>query len=149
LKTGTANRKALIIVSDGGDNASRLKFLDLLKRAEASNAQIYALGVYDKSYSGEDLSKLRRLSKETGGKSYFPASPSQMSGICEKIAQDIRHQYTIGYHPSNPNSAGTYHTIRVTAMAAGNANLHVSTRDGYLMPSVPRSSPLTPAKASL
>lgn len=149
LKAGTANRKALIVVSDGGDNASRLNFQELLKRAQASNAQIYTLGVYDEAYSGEDLSKLKRLSKVTGGKSYFPASLSQMTGICKQIARDIRNQYTIGYHPSNSNSAGTFHTIRVTAMAAGNANLHVSTRAGYLMPSIPQSSPPTSAKASL
>jgi len=149
LKAGTANRKALIIVSDGGDNASRLNFQDLLQRALASNAQIYTLGVYDQSYSGEDLNKLRQLSKVTGGKSYFPASPIEMTGICKQIAQDIRYQYTIGYHPSNSNSAGVYHTIRVTAMAAGEPKLRVSTRAGYLMPSIPLASPPSAAKASL
>ncbi|MGA2983956.1 MAG: VWA domain-containing protein [Terriglobia bacterium] len=148
LNAGTANRKALIIVSDGGDNASRLKFPGLLKRAEASIAQIYALGVYDQSFEGEDMSKLRRLSKVTGGKSYFPASPSEMTGICAQIAQDLRRQYTIGYHPSNQNSLGKYHSIRVTAMATRDGKLHVSTRAGYLMPTDSSALPL-PAKASL
>ncbi len=149
MQTGTANRKALIVISDGGDNASRLGFHELLKRAQASNVQIFALGVFDKSFSGEDLGVLKRLAKVTGGKSYFPESPSQITGICQQIAGDLRHQYTIGYHPSNPNSGGSYHAIRVTAAATGNGRLHVSTRAGYLMPSEPQTAPSTPAKASL
>ena len=149
LKAGTANRKALIVISDGGDNASRLSFPELLKRAEASNAQIYTLGVYDEMYSGEDLGVLKRLAKVTGGKPYFPESPTQITGICQQIARDLRHQYTLGYHPSNPTPGDRYHIIRVTATATGNGRLHVSTRAGYLMPSAPQTAPPVPAKASL
>jgi VWFA-related protein len=85
----------------------------------------------------------------TGGKAYFPESRSQITGICLQIAQDLRQQYTIGYHPSSPNSGGSYHAIRVTAKAPGNGRLHVSTRAGYLMPSEPQTAALTPAKAFL
>jgi len=149
MKTGTANRKALIVISDGGDNASRLSLQALLKRAEASNAQIYTLGVFDKMFSGENSGVLKRLAKVTGGKSYFPESPSQITGICQQIARNLRHEYTIGYHPSNPNSGGSYHAIRVTAKATGNGRLHVSTRAGYLMPSEPQTAPSTSARAFL
>jgi VWFA-related protein len=149
LQMGTAGRKALIVITDGGDNASRLSFQGLLKRAEASSAQIYTIGVFDKNYSGEDPSVLKRLAKVTGGKAYFPESPSQITAICRQIAQDLRHQYTIGYHPSSPNSDGKYHAIRVTARATGGGRLHVSTRAGYLIPSEPQAAPPAPAKASL
>ena len=149
LKAGTANRKALIVISDGGDNASRQSFPEILKQAEASNAQIYTLGIYDEMYSGQNLGMLNRLAKVTGGKAYFPESVSQIPGICQEIARNLRHQYTIGYHPSNPNPGGSYHAIRVTATATGNGRLHVTTRAGYLMPSEPQREPPTLAKASL
>jgi VWFA-related protein len=149
LKSGTTNRRALIVISDGGDNASRLSFPEILKRAEASNAQIYTLGIYYEMYSGQNLGMLNRLAKVTGGKAYFPESVSQIPGICQEIARNLRHQYTIGYHPSNPNPGGSYHAIRVTATATGNGRLHVTTRAGYLMPSEPQKEPPTPAKASL
>ena len=149
LKMGTASRKALIVISDGGDNASRLSFQELLRRAEASGAQIYTLGVFDKNYSGEDPSVLKRLAKVTGGKAYFPQSASQITGICQQIAQDLRHQYTLGYHPSNPSPDGKYHAIRVTAKATGEGRLHVSTRAGYIMPAEPQTALTTPATASL
>jgi len=150
MMTGTANRKALILISDGEDNASRLSFHELLKRAEASNAQIYTLGVFDDMYSGGHSGEvLKRLARVTGGKAYFPESPTQIVGICQQIARDLRHQYTIGYHPSKGMPGGGYHAIRVTATATGNGRLHVSTRAGYLNPSEAQREPPTPAKASL
>jgi VWFA-related protein len=149
MKRGSANRKALIVISDGGDNASRLRFPALLKRAEASNAQIYTLGVFDDKFVGEDSGVLKRLAKVTGGQAYFPDSPSQITGICQQIARTLRHQYTIGYRPSKPNSGGTYRAIRVTAKAAREGRLHVSTRAGYLMPSETQPALPPPAKASL
>lgn len=149
VKTGTTDRKALILISDGGDNSSRISFRELLRRVGASNTQIYALGVFDDMFSGKDSSVLKRLAKATGGKAYFPESPSQIIGICQQIARDLHHQYTIGYYPHNPNPGGKYHTIRVTAIGPADGRLHVSTRAGYLMP-VELQTPLpTPAKASL
>jgi hypothetical protein len=68
LKAGTNTRKALIVISDGGDNASNLSFQSLLNRAEASNAQIYTVGIFDESFAGEDSAVLKRLAKVTGGK---------------------------------------------------------------------------------
>jgi len=150
IKAATASRKALIVVSDGDDNASRTNFPTLLKQAEASNAQIYALGVFDEMFSGSHSgSVLKHLSKATGGKTYFPDSPTQIAGICMQIAQNLRHQYTIGYVSSNPNPGGKYHTIRVTASGAGGGKLYVSTRTGYSAPSELQSALLAPTKAAL
>lgn len=129
-RTGTASRKALIVVSDGGDNASRIAFPDLLKQAEAADIQIYTLGVYDNVFAGESRDVLRQLAKATGGKAYFPQSPAQMSDICRQIAQALREQYTLGYHPSNPQERSSYHTVRVTA-TANRGKLRVMTRSGY------------------
>jgi VWFA-related protein len=148
VKTGTANRKALIVISDGGDNASRTSFRELLKRAQGSNAQVYTLGVFDKMYTGEHPGILKTFAKVTGGKAYFPESPSEIVGICQQIAHALRHQYTLGYHPSSPHQAGAYHSIRVTARTTGGGSLRVSTRAGYIMPAELLTTP-TPSKASL
>ncbi len=147
---GTASRKALILISDGDDNASRLSYQALLKRAEASNVQIYTLGVFDQMYSGNHSGRvLKRLAKVTGGKAYFPESAAQIPAICQQIARDLRHQYTLGYHPSNPGLAGAYHAIRVTARGEGDRTLRVYTRAGYVMPPEPQGAAPLPAKGSL
>ena len=134
LKAGSRERKALIVVTDGGDNASHMKFQDLLKKAESSNAIIYTIGIFDPSYSGENPQALKRLAKATGGRAYFPESVSEVSDVAEQIARDIRQQYTIGYIPSRRAPEGQYHTIRVTAKATGWGKLYVRTRTGYLIP---------------
>jgi Ca-activated chloride channel homolog len=137
LKAGTRDRKALIVVTDGGDNASDLKFRDLLRMAEASNVIIYTIGLLDQTYTDENPGVLRELAKETGGQAYFPASPSGVQDVSERIARDIRQQYTIGYAPTNPVADGRFRAIRVTAKAAGVGKLHVRTRTGYFAPSAP------------
>jgi VWFA-related protein len=134
LKAGNHERKALIVVTDGGDNASRTNFQHLLHMAESSNAVIYTIGVFDPRYSGENPQALKRLAKATGGRAYFPESVSQVSDVTQQIARDIRQQYTIGYIPSRRASEGEYRTIRVTVKAAGMGKLYVRTRAGYLIP---------------
>lgn len=150
IKTGTGGRKALIVISDGEDNASRTNLDALLRQAETSNTQIYALGVFDEMFSGSHSgSVLKRLAKVTGGKAYFPDSPAQITGICQQIAHDLRHQYTLGYVSTNPHPGGKYHTIRVTVDGPGNGEFHVSTRAGYLTPPEAPSASNPPTKASL
>jgi len=135
LKAGTGDRKALIVVTDGGDNASQLNFRDMLRMAEASNAVIYTIGLLDQSFTDENPGVLRQLAKVTGGQAYFPTSLAEVQEITERIARDIREQYTIGYVPANPVADGKFRTIKVTAKAAGEGKLHVRTRAGYLPPS--------------
>lgn len=147
VKKGTTDRKALIVISDGGDNSSHTSFPALLEMAQASSAQIYTIGIYDASYKAEDLNVLSQLAKVTGGKAYFPRSPAQITGVCQQIAKELRQQYTIGYHPGGGIVTAGYHAVRVTAKAAGDGRLHVSTRAGYLMPSNYQPAP-APDKAT-
>jgi VWFA-related protein len=132
LKTGTRERKALIVVSDGGDNASQISLPDLLRKVQTSNVVIDTIGIFDPTYRDENPGVLRRLAKMTGGTAYFPSSVSQVTSICEDIAEDIRHQYTIGYSPEGESSE-TYHEVRVTARAEGRSRLRVRTRAGYVL----------------
>jgi Ca-activated chloride channel homolog len=146
LKEGREQRKALIVVTDGGDNASNMKFRDLLRAAEASNAVIYTIGILDQSYSDENPGVLRDLAKETGGRAYFPASLAEVKDVSERIARDIREQYTIGYVPPDQVANGKYRAIRVTAKAANAGKLRVRTRAGYLAPAAVSLADNSPAK---
>lgn len=143
LKAGTGDKKALIVVTDGGDNASQIKVPDLLRMAESSNSIIYTIGIFDQSDSNEKPDVLRQLSKLTGGQAYFPGSISEVFKVSEQISRDLRQQYTISYIPTDQNPDGRYRTIRVTAKASGKGKLYVRTRTGYLISSE------TPNTASL
>jgi VWFA-related protein len=133
LTIGTGVKKALIVVTDGGDNASRVRFQHLLKTAESSNAIIYTIGILDPRYSDVNPGVLRQLSKVTGGRAYFPGSATEVLTVCEQISHDLRQQYTMGYIPTD-RTPGMFRTLHVTAQAAGKGKLHVRTRAGYLIP---------------
>jgi Ca-activated chloride channel homolog len=130
LRLGDCDKKVLVVISDGGDNASKLALPQILKKAAESNAVVYAIGIFDKEDPDQNPGVLRRLARETGGNAYFPARFGEASDICEAIARDIRHQYTLGYVSTNTMADG-HRTVRVVAKAAGK-DLKVRTRAGYI-----------------
>ena len=132
LKTGSSEKKVLIVISDGGDNASKLKLADVLKKAEESSAVIYTIGIFDDADEDKNPDVLRRLARATGGEAFFPAHLEEVVANCESIARDIRHQYTLGYVPTSEAKAGAYRKVRVEARAEGYGNLQVRTRSGYI-----------------
>jgi VWFA-related protein len=139
LRAGSRDKKVLIVVSDGGDNVSEHSLAEVMKMAERSSVIIYTVGIFDEGDPDRNPGVLKRLAQTTGGEAFFPGQPSEVVAICERIARDIRHQYTIGYVPSNPARDGVYRTIRVTARASGHDRLSVRTRAGYLAGGEPRS----------
>jgi Ca-activated chloride channel family protein len=130
LEYGDGDRKVLIVISDGGDNASRLNLPDVLKRAGESNAVIYAIGIFDPDDPDKNPDVLRRLALTTGGEAFFPEELKEVVAICEGIAGDIRHQYTLGYVSGDTAKAAGYRAVRVVARSAGKG-LIVQTRTGY------------------
>jgi Ca-activated chloride channel family protein len=125
LSAGNRDKKALIVISDGGDNASSTTFPWLLKKAAESNAMIYTVGIFDPADEDQNPGVLRKLSKETGGESFFPAKFEDAVADLSRIADEIRHQYTIGYVSTNPASG--HHAVRVVANG-----FIVRTRTGYI-----------------
>jgi Ca-activated chloride channel family protein len=132
LHTGTRDRKVLLVISDGGDNASRNTLADVVKGIAKSRALVYAVGVFDPTDPDRNPAVLRRLAEPTGGQAFFPRELSEVVEICERIARDIRNQYTLGYVSSNPPGPGAFRVIKVSARAAGKSKLFVRTRSGYL-----------------
>ncbi len=131
LQSGSREKKVLLAISDGGDNASLHKLPQILKLAEQSSAIIYTVGIFDEDDTDRNPGVLKKLAAATGGIAFFPKELNEVTGICTRIAKDIRNQYTIGYAPSDPAKPGEYRTIRVTASASHHGKLSVRTRAGY------------------
>ena len=131
LQEGSREKKVLIVISDGGDNASKAPLDRVIKMAEQSNAMIYTIGIFETDDPDGKPGVLRRLAHETGGQAFFPAQLSETVEICERIAKDIRDQYTIGYSSPDEKRDGTYHKIRLTAHSKTGGKLTVRTRAGY------------------
>jgi len=134
LKQGSRDRKVLILISDGGDNASKLRLSQAIDLAKHSTATIYAIGIFDEQDGDQNPGVLERFAKETGGVAFFPQSSKDVASLCEEIARDIRNQYTLAYIPASALRDGEYRTINVKARAPGRGRLSVRTRAGYSMP---------------
>jgi VWFA-related protein len=128
---GSHPRRVLVLVSDGGDNASTATFDQVLKEAQGSNAAIYAVGVVDPLEREADPGRLKQLARATGGASYFPRHVSEVEDVLQKIARDIRHSYTLAYVSSNPTHDGGFRRLRVTVSDSARRSLVVRARDGY------------------
>ncbi len=149
LKLGNRDKKVLLVVTDGEDNASRYTFDELIKYAQQSNAVIYTIGLLGSEEPGglfkihgggarNAAKKLKMIAEATGGQAYFPKSLDEVEGTCTQIAHDIRDQYTLAYYPSNAKKDGTYRNLRVEAFGSNGRNkLVVRTKPGYYAPKAP------------
>jgi VWFA-related protein len=140
LKKGNCDKKVLIVISDGGDNASKHKLAEIMALVGQPGAIIYTIGIFDEQDPDRNPGVLKRLAKDTGGEAFLPESLKDVAPICEQIARDIRNQYTIAYVPTNRKRDGTYRVIQVRASAPGRGRLSVRTRAGYFAPSALPSS---------
>jgi Ca-activated chloride channel family protein len=139
LKKGHKDKRVLLVITDGDDDASRKSLSDTMKAAEQSNAAIYAIGVFSPDDRKNDKKMVRRATKElkelaevTGGLAYFPETLDEVKPVCEQVARDIRNQYTIGYYPSNAVKDGTFRPVQVQLVSTeGHGKLSVRTRTGY------------------
>ncbi len=150
LKLGNRDKKVLLVITDGEDNASRYSYDELVRYAQRSNAVIYCIGLIGGEENSSGLFKihsrgdrhaakiLEGLARATGGQAYFPKSLDEVESVCDRIAHDIRNQYTLAYYPTNKAADGSFRTVRVEAVAPdGRTRLIVRTRPGYYAPGGP------------
>jgi Ca-activated chloride channel family protein len=131
-KSGALEKKVLLVVTDGEDNASRESLEQALRRLEEQNGPtIYTIGLLGEEHNKRARRALREMAEDTGGVAFFPKDLSEVQAITTEIAHDIRNQYTIQYKPTTPQSAGGYRTVKVVAQAPGYKHLQVRTRSGY------------------
>jgi VWFA-related protein len=131
LGTSNLTKKALIVISDGGDNVSEIKLDDVVKRADLSGASFYGIGIYDPDDGEADPKTLRNLANRTGGESFFPERLAEVRSLCERIALTMRNQYTLSYSPPSVDTKPTYHRIEVKVKDPQKRKLTVRTRTGY------------------
>jgi Ca-activated chloride channel homolog len=142
LKKGHKDKRVLLVITDGEDDASRMTLPETMRVAEESNAATYAIGIYSADDRKNDKREVRRamkalteLTEATGGEVYFPESADQVESICTKVAHDIRNQYLLGYYPTNLAQDGTYRAVQVLLTPPhGMGKLTVRTRAGYYAP---------------
>ncbi len=144
LGESSLKKRVLVVVSDGGDNASRHTLDQVLKEALESETIIYTVGLFDESDGDRNPHVLGRLARETGGERFLPKDIHLLPGICTRIARDIRSQYTVAYASKNARKDGTYRSVRVTVSAPGHGRLLVRTRAGYFAPLGSVPSALSP-----
>jgi Ca-activated chloride channel homolog len=134
LKRSKLDKKVLLVVTDGEDNASRMSLEQAVRHVQDENGPvIYTIGVFsdDQPRKKRDQRALRTLSERTGGVAFFPRDLHEVDQISQDVAHDIRNQYTIGYKPLRPQSMGGYRSVRVDAKSKGFGRLQVRTRSGY------------------
>ena len=134
LESGTQEKKSLIVITDGGDNASVHNFKDVLDAVQRTRAILYTIGVFDLEDPDRNPSLLRRLAGISGGVAYLPADLSELPEICRGIAKDIRSRYSIGYVPVRVDNRSALRTIRVSVVGAGNQKLEIHARTSYVLP---------------
>jgi VWFA-related protein len=127
LERATRARRVMVLVSDGGDNASTTTFDEVLARARRSDVTVYTIGLFDEGSRDVNPGVLKRLAEATGGERFLPKSPGYLLQACERIAHEIRTSYTLGYVPTARD--GAYHRLRVVLGDKGSGT--VRTRPGY------------------
>jgi VWFA-related protein len=134
-----AGRKAIILISDGEDTTSKLKFGEALVAAHQSDAVIYAISNSVRGFfgygrrgrggfGGGDIATLRKFSEETGGSTFVVSDQNSFTKIFDQIAQELRTQYSLGYNSTNPARDGRYRQIKITPR---NSGYTVRARKGY------------------
>ena len=135
LKKGHRDKKVLLVISDGLDNASRRSLEDAVREAQRSDAVIYAIGIFgdeDRGQVRKARNALTDLTTATGGLAFFPDSADETEALCTQIAHDIRNQYTLAYSPTNTAQDGKFRSVRVDVIPPkGMSKLSVRTRTGY------------------
>jgi Ca-activated chloride channel homolog len=132
LNEGKQSKKSLLLVSDGGDNASHRNLHDVVAAVGESLATIYTVGVFSPDDPDRNPGLLRRLASVSGGEYYPPQENGDLKVVCRQIALDIRNRYTIAYIPSD--SSQRSRSIAVTATSGSQRKLIVHARKSYQFP---------------
>jgi Ca-activated chloride channel family protein len=134
LERGHLDKRTLVVVSDGGDNASRIHFQELMQLIEQSRATIYTVGLLDPEDRDLNPGVLRKIASVSGGRYFQPATLNDIIAAFHEISKDIRARYTIGFVPDEHDKRNV-RSIRVTA-EKDDHQLTVRSRTSYSLPPV-------------
>jgi Ca-activated chloride channel homolog len=131
VQSGRWERKALIVISDGGDNASSYKQSNVVKLARQSEVVIYSVILTGGKGKDENPKTLLQLCRETGGAAFVPQSQQSISDLSLEIARDLRQQYTLGFVPDRKNISPSFRKLEVHVFAPQLGRVNIRTRRGY------------------
>lgn len=132
LKSAKLDKRAILVVTDGEDNASRESLEAAVQKiAVDGGPTVYTIGILGGEKEKRARRALRILAEQTGGVAFFPRDLNEVDSITQEVAHDIRSQYILQYAPSTAKSQGGYRTVKVEAKAPGYKRLQVRTRTGY------------------
>jgi len=132
VANGTRERRVLVVLSDGGDNASHATFTDVLTQTQASNAVIYTVALVDPLDADANPGRLKQLATTSGGAAFAPKDVAEVERAFQQIARDVRSSYTVGYEPADASQRPGLHRIRVEVRSPDDRRLVTRTRTGYL-----------------
>ncbi len=140
---GTHQKRAVLLISDGQDNSSRYTFSELRRLLKETDVIIYAIGIVDghddTSLGIAGRAILEELAGVSGGKAFFPGTSAEMNDTFERIALELRTQYSIGYRPTNFANDGKWHKLKVKVQPPrGMSRLFVRSKEGYYSVTNPR-----------
>ena len=141
LQLSHSPRKALIVISDGGDNASHYKRSEILALARQSQVTIYSIVLEDESTQDQNPKALLQLSKDTGGAAFFPGSQQSVVDSSAQIARNLREQYVLGFVPERNKGRDLFRKVQVQVSTPEKGRLHVRTRAGYSLAGLREASP--------
>jgi len=142
MKNARHPRRALLIISDGGDNHSRYSERDIKRLVREADTQLYSIGIFDPLRNGartpEELngpSLLAEITELTGGRTFTADDPNELSDIATKIGEELRNQYILGYRPSNKARDVRWRKIKIKLrVPKGLPPLNVFAKTGYYAP---------------
>jgi Ca-activated chloride channel homolog len=140
MKNAKYSRKALLIISDGGDNNSRYNEREIVDLVKESDVLIYSIGIYDEFFQSEEERMgpllLSDVSELTGGRLFTVNNPNSLADVAAKIGSELRSQYVIGYKLKAPLRDGKWHKVHVKLLATrGIPRVQVNAKKGYYAPS--------------
>ena len=133
LRKGKWENKALLLISDGGDNNSAHTIAEAIQAVQKSWATVYAIALYDPDEPEHNLGVLHRLSKMSGGEDFAPQELAEIRPLCVRIAADLRASYTVAYTPPHPEEHTASRKIKVVATSPDRGKVVVRTRAGYIL----------------
>jgi Ca-activated chloride channel homolog len=132
VEQGTHDRKVLVIVSDGSDNASSVAFDEVFRKAQSSNVVVYAVALLDPVEVQPRPKRLKDFAEVSGGELFKPDSVKEVKDVLQRIANEIRHTYVMAYEPADGLRSPGLRRLRVAVRTPGNQKVSVRTRAGYL-----------------
>jgi len=140
MKNARYSRKALLVISDGGDNHSRYDEGEIMDLVKESDLVIYSIGIYDEFFQSEEErlgpELMSDISELTGGRLFTVNNPNDLTAVAARVGTELRSEYVLGYRPAKSLRDGKWHRIKVKLLPPkGVPRAQVSAKKGYYAPS--------------